>query len=206
MPRRSELLRCLLTLCLLAVVAGCPSTDCPAGSTCSAGDDDSAAGDDDDLGDDDSTTGDDDSTPDPEDPFPGDSIHQGDYTGPLDLAYTQVDAGVFFCTGTAELHIAGSGAISGSGTCSLVLADGQPVEPEVTVSISVSGAMTDVGNMNDGELRQTMSYAPAEELSFYLDGSASQGVFDLQWQGFMPLPDGERAFAGHVMAEVAAGR
>jgi hypothetical protein len=205
MPRLRNLLHCLLTLCLLA--AGASYTACAGGKTDSPGDDDSAAGDDDDIGDDDSAAADDDdSTPDPENPFPGDSIHRGDYSGQLDLSYTETGAGIFFCTGTADLNIAGSGTISGTGTCSLVLPDGQPMEPEATVSIAVFGEMTDVGNMNDGELRQTMSYAPEEELSFYLDGSASQGVFDLQWFGYMPLPDGEQAFAGHVMAEIAAGR
>ena len=194
----------LLLICLLPVAVGCTQPECPAGVNCAAGDDDSAA-DDDDVGDDDSVSDDDDTTPDPENPFPGASIHEGDYSGELSLAYTVQDAGLVFCFGSAEFNIAASGTLSGGGTC-VVSLDGQPLEPEATVSISVLAEMTDVGNMNDGWLDQTMSYAPGEPLTFYLDGSASQGMLDLQWEGLMTVPDGERTFAGHATGELISNR
>jgi len=194
----------LLWTCLLLPAAGCTSPECPPGVNCAAGDDDSA-GDDDDLGDDDSAGDDDDTTPDPENPFPGASIHQGDYSGELSLSYTNEDAGLVFCFGSTEFNIAASGTLSGGGTCVISL-DGQPLEPEATVSISVLAEMTDIGNMNDGWLDQTMSYASGEKLTFYLDGSASQGMLDLQWEGLMPVPDGERSFAGHATGELISSR
>ena len=195
----------VLSLVLLLLSAsGCESKECEQSADCSAGDDDSAV-DDDDLGDDDSSSDDDDTTPDPENPFPGDSIHQGTYTGELILTYTGVDSGVQFCAGTSEFTITGSGTLSGEGTC-VVSLDGQPLEPEATVSISALAEMTDVGNMNDGWLYQTMSYAPGQELKFYLDGSASQGMLDLQWQGLMTTPDDERTFAGHATGELVSSR
>ncbi len=76
------------------------------------------------------------------------------------------------------------------------------MEPEATISFSALAEMTDIGNMNSGQISHTFSYASSEELKFLLDGSASQGMLDLDWSGMLPLPDGERTFSGHVSAEI----
>lgn len=193
----------LLPLFSLMLLGGCtsPSPECPTGTNCGVNpdDDDSAL---DEHDDDDDSSDDDDSTPDPENPFGG-SAHEGDYTGQWDLSYTVTDAGVTFCSGSTDINITANGTVSGQGTCVLTL-DGQPMEPEATISFSTLAEMTDIGNMNNGQIFHTMSYAPAEELKFLLDGSASQGILDLQWSGMFPLPDGERTFAGHLSAEITS--
>ena len=191
----------LLPLFLVFLCCGCTPSECPSGTNCgvSPDDDDSAFGDDDDVAGDDDTSDDDDST-DVENPFGG-SLHEGDYTGLWDLSYTGSDAGVTFCSGSTDINISANGTVSGQGTCVLTQ-DGQPMEPEATISFSALAEMTDIGNMNSGQISHTLSYAPSEELQFLLDGSAAQGIIDLQWGGVLPLPDGERTFAGHVNAEI----
>ena len=201
-------------LLLAAVVLlswGCVPAECPADTNCGVNpddddsaqgvDDDDGGGDDDDAGDDDTAADDDDST-DPENPFGG-SLHEGDYSGLWDLTYIAADSGVIFCSGSTDLNITANGTLSGQGTCVLML-NGQPMEPEATISFTALAEMTDVGNMNSAQLSHTLSYAPAEELQFLLDGSASQGMIDLQWSGMLPLPDGERSFAGHASAELTS--
>ena len=187
-----------VALCFLLVsVAGCvPSPPLCAPEDACAADDDDSAGDDDDSS---VAADDDDSTPDPENPFGG-SLHQGDYAGAWQLSYVGADDGVIFCTGSGELNITENGTLTGQGSCSLLL-DGQPQQPQESISFTCLAEMTDVGNMNHGQLRHTMSYAPAEELEFLLDGSASQGMVDMAWAGVLQLPDGERSFAGHLNAE-----
>jgi len=194
-----------LLLPLLSVLFcwACTPSECPSGGNCGVdpGDDDSAFGDDDDVGDDDDDdTPDDDDATDEENPFGG-SIHEGDYTGLWDLSYTGADAGVTFCSGSTDINISANGTLSGQGTCVLTQ-DGQPMEPEATISFSALAEMTDIGNMNSGQISHTMSYAPSEDLQFLLDGSAAQGILDLQWGGVLPLPDGDSSFAGHVSAEI----
>lgn len=193
----------VLSLFTLMLLAGCTPSDCPTDTNCegNAGDDDDSAthGQDDD---DDDSADDDDSTPDPENPFGG-SAHEGDYVGQWDLSYTGTDAGVSFCSGSTEINITENGTLSGQGTCVLTL-NGQPLDPEVTISFSTLAEMTDIGNMNNGQITHTLSHAPAEELKFLLDGSASQGIVDLQWSGTLPLPDAERTFAGHLSAELSS--
>jgi len=197
-----------MSLLVWSSLSSCEADGGSAGDGASGDDDDAVDDDDSGADDDDSSVDDDDTTPDPEDPFPGDSIHMGDYEGLVTLQ----DSGIDLCTGTMTYAIDAEGMLTGSGSCEWI--DGTQGDGGVpVVSFELTARFVDVGNMYGWEddegshgpvLRQTYSWAPGESNEYLLDGTVSEGWLELLWANndWMPTPDGEIQFQANANGEL----
>jgi len=205
----------LVVLCFAFV--GCEASGDSADDE-GSGDDTEAGDGDDDVADDDDDSApaddDDDSTPDPEDPFPGDSIHMGQYEGLVVVQGVEGSAGIDLCNGTMSYVVDAEGLLTGEGSCEWS-AGSQGDSGVPVVSFQLGARFVDVGNMygwkdEDGKhgpnVRQTYSWAPNEANDYLLDGTVSQGGLELVWGGndWMPTPDGEIQFQASANGQLVA--